>query len=173
MLVGTQGKGKADGQVGGEATESLMPTNPLLDGKVTCCNLQGIKGTPAESSSVARGTQGRKQSSTGTSRPSSQSPASHWQDTQEREKGKQIPMVRALDGCSWLHFTLGNTGTVAEPRQGRGEPKGSKRALQVVQLFSRRWARNWRHRPKKKLSQARKNLREYNYWSTWVDLNSL
>lgn len=128
MLAGTRGKGKADGEVGGEATESLMPTNAVLDGKAPCRTLRGVKGTPAESSSVARGTRGRKQSSTATSRPLSQSPASHWQDMQEREKGKQIPTVRDLEASARLHFTLGNPGAVAEPWQGRGEPRGSMRA---------------------------------------------
>jgi len=64
---------------------------------------------------MARGTQGRKQSSTGTSWPLSKSPASHQLNAQQREKGKQIPMVRDLGTSALLHFTLGSKRKADEP----------------------------------------------------------
>lgn len=91
----------------------------------------GMKGTPAESSGTARGTQGTKQSSVGTSRPPSQSPASHHIDAQGREKGKKIPMVRDLGASALPHFTLGNKRKADEPRQVRGEPKSFTRATAI------------------------------------------
>ena len=75
----------------------------------------GIKGTLAESSSTARGTQGGKQSSMGTSQPPSQSPASHQLNAQKREKGKEIPMVRDLGASALLHFTFRNKRKADEP----------------------------------------------------------
>lgn len=90
-----------------------------------------MKGTPAESSGTARGTQGTKQSSMGTSRPPSQSPASHHVNAQGREKGKQIPMVRDLGASALPHFPLGNKGKADEPRQVRKEPKRFTRATAI------------------------------------------
>lgn len=122
MLASTQGRGQAlcwEGQLRASCPKKLcyMQSAPLQD-----IHEVGIKGTPAESSSMARGTQGWKQSSMGMFQPPSQSSASHQHDAQEREQGEQISTVRDLGMSALLYFTL-ERRKENEPWQVRGEPK--------------------------------------------------
>lgn len=148
MLASTQGRGQAL-RWGANWEPHAQKSSAIC--KVPHCkdiHEVGIKGTPAESSNMARGTQGWKQSFMGMFQPPRQSSASHQHNAQEREQGEQISMVH-----TWVCLPCCISPWREERRMSHAKSEESQKAscepLQFMWLFPRRrWAWSWRLKKK-------------------------